>query len=148
MRTRNVAVAAVSGLGVAIIGACGTLLVTHDPSAPPAVVCDGSPDWCVVAKSDLDAMHPGYVFIDDHMAGLVLTGQTARFPITGGRVHEVKFCAVYDDADAKEWRCSPPVGSLSSGNTPFVLESLEALPLYGGGNPTNPARAASPSAGK
>ena len=137
MRTRNFAAAAVSVIGVTIIGACGSLMVTHEAQAPPAVVCDGSPTWCVVAKSDLDATHPGYVFVDDQMAGLVLSGQTARLP--GAQVHQVKFCAYYDIGEKKDLECSTPIASLSSANTPFVLESLEILPLYGSGNPASTA---------
>ena len=145
MRTRNFAAAAVSVIGVAIIGACGSLMVTHEAQAPPAVVCDGSPTWCVVAKSDLDATHPGYVFVDDQMAGLVLSGQSAQFPMTGGQVHQVKFCAYYDIGEKKELKCSTPIASLSSANTPFVLEPLETLPFYGS---SNPATAAPSNAGK
>jgi hypothetical protein len=136
MRMQSFTVAAASGLAVVIIGACGTLLVEPDRRpAPVAVTCDGSPNWCVVATSDLDAAHPGYVFIDEHMAGLVLAGHTVRFPMTGGRVHQIKFCAFYDVAGAKEWRCGAPVTRLAGGNTPFVLEPLATLPLYGRGPP-------------
>ena len=112
-------------------------VVTHEAQAPPAVVCDGSPTWCVVAKSDLDATHLGYVFVDDQMGGLVLSGQTARLP--GAQVHQVKFCAYYDIREKKDLECSTPIASLSSANTPFVLKSLEILPLYGSGNPASTA---------
>lgn len=134
MRTRSFAVAAVSVLGLAI-GACGTLLVTHEAQAPPAVVCYQLSSSCVEAKSNLDGMRPGYVFVDDQLAGLVLVGETRQFPMTGGQVHQVQFCAVYDVAAKRVWKCSTPIASLSNGNMPFVLEPLAVL--QGGGNPAS-----------
>ncbi len=114
---------AIAVVGAAIVAVGGGLLVAHD-----ALVCNGSPNWCVVARSDLDVMHPAYVFIDDKMAGLVLAGQTERFPMTAGQVHQVQYCAPFDVAETgkKEWECSRPITSIAGGNMPLVLRSLEA----------------------
>ncbi len=101
-------------VGIALIGGCRDS-TPIETVAEHSVVCDGRPDWCLIATNDMSLSLPIYVYIDDKMAGIVLHGKTRRFPTRAGEKHFAKFCALFNISDiangpeptTKEWKCSP-----------------------------------------
>jgi len=90
-----------------------------------AVICDGSPYWCIEARSEMDAHRPAFVFIDGEAKGLILPGRTSRVPVKAGETHQVNFCAYFDVAETKQWKCSTPTETkLDAGNSLLVVFPL------------------------
>ncbi len=102
-----------------------------DPTPEPekmvsAVICNGQPDWCVVARSEMDAHRPAFVFIDGEEKGLILPSRTLRIPVKAGDTHQVNFCAYFDVSAIKQWKCSTPTETrLDAGNSILVVFPLE-----------------------
>jgi len=98
--------------------------------AERSVVCNGQPDWCLVATSNIN--RPVYVYLDMKMSGVVLPGKTRRLPATAGGKYLVNYCGVFDIAEQnfkspniKKWRCSTPTEMrFDKGDMPLVLEPL------------------------
>jgi hypothetical protein len=110
----------------------GLLVAGCDVGQPPpeemvsAVICDGSPYWCIEARSEMDAHRPAFIFIDGEAKGLILPGRTSRLPVKGGETHQVNFCAYFDVAESKQWKCSTPTDTnLDSGNSILVVFPLQ-----------------------
>jgi len=99
--------------------------------APPqemvsAVICNGDPNWCVVARSEMDAHRPAFVFLDGEEKGLILPSRTMRIPVRAGETHQVNFCAYFDVAESKKWKCSTPTETrMDAGNSILVVFPLE-----------------------
>ena len=96
--------------------AAGLLLVRCGVDPPPqgvvkVVNCNGQPDWCLVVKSEMDGRRPAYVYMDGKVKGLILPGKTLRIPVTAGETHQVNFCAYFDIAGLKQWKCTPPTST-------------------------------------
>ena len=94
-----------------------------------AVICDGSPYWCIEARSEMDAHRPAFVFVDGEMKGLVLPSQTLRVAVNAGETHQVNFCAYFDVTEpipSKQWKCSTPTETrFDTGNSILVVFPLE-----------------------
>jgi hypothetical protein len=91
-----------------------------------AVICDGSPYWCVEARSEMDAHRPAFVFVDGEMEGLVLPSRTLRVPVKAGETHQVNFCAYFDVSETKQWKCSTPTDTkFEAGNSMLVVFPLQ-----------------------
>jgi hypothetical protein len=112
-------------VGLIIVVACGLLSETgreqlaRSGSEPP-VVCDGKPDWCLVARSELLGHTPSYVYVDGELKTLVLPGKTAQVPMTAGTRHLVNYCAY-----AKDWSCSTPASmNFADGDATLVIYPL------------------------
>ena len=96
--------------------AAGLFLVRCELGQPPpqemtkAAICDGQPDWCLLATSGMDGGRAAYIYIDGKLKGHVLPGKTARIPVGSGGTHLVQYCAVFDTAKGKEWQCTPATG--------------------------------------
>jgi hypothetical protein len=122
----SIAAAAVTLMLTVIVG-CGVLL-TERTATPPteetAVACNGKPNWCLVARSELIGHRPAYVYVDGEMKGLVLPEKTVRFAMTGGTNHLVNFC---QPTKVPEWTCSTPANmNFESGNATLVIYPLTA----------------------
>jgi NAD kinase len=115
--------------GAVVIAACTNFLTTErtqETTAFRPVVCGGLPDWCLVARSELDGNRPGYVYVDGKERGLVLPGKTARISLVAGQAHLVNFCAYFDVAERKEWKCSTATSTgVVNGDPTLVLRPLE-----------------------
>jgi len=111
--------------------AAGLLVVSCEHGQPPqelvsAVICNGEPYWCVVARSEMDAHRPAFVFIDGEEKGLILPSRTLRIPVKAGEAHQVNFCAYFDVAETKRWKCSTPTDTrLDGDNSVLVVFPLE-----------------------
>jgi hypothetical protein len=110
----------------------GLFIAGCDVGQPPpeekvsAVICDGSPYWCIEARSEMDAHRPAFVFVDGEEKGLILPGRTSRLPVKAGEMHQVNFCAYFDVAETKQWKCSTPTETkLDSGNSILVVFPLQ-----------------------
>jgi hypothetical protein len=91
-----------------------------------AVICNGDPYWCVVARSEMDAHRPAFVFIDGEAKGLILPGRTLRVPVKTGETHQVNFCAYFDVSQSKQWKCSTPTDTrFETGNSMLVVFPLD-----------------------
>lgn len=109
--------------------AAGFLVVSCEVGQPPPqqsvrpVICNGQPDWCLIARSEMDARRPAYVYMDGEMKGLILPSKVLRIPVMVGEKHQVNFCTI--DA-SKQWRCSTPTEtSFDSGDSILVVFPLE-----------------------
>jgi hypothetical protein len=101
-------------------------------SQPPlrevAATCDGAPNWCLVATSEMDGHRAAYVYIDGEEKGLILPSKTLRVPAKAGETHAVMFCAVFDVAESKKWECSKPTDiRFGNGNVPLIVSPTVAV---------------------
>jgi hypothetical protein len=117
---------------IAIVG-CGMLLTERTASSPTeetAVACDGKPNWCLVARSELIGHRPAYVYVDGEMKGVVVPEKTVRFAMIRGTNHLVNFC---QPTKVPEWSCSTPASmNFDGGNATLVIYPLTAgLPSKG-----------------
>ena len=119
-------------LSIVPVIAAGLFLVRCEVGEPPAeqmvsaVICNGQPDWCVVARSEMDAHRPAFVFIDGEERGLILPSRTLRIPVKAGEAHQVNFCAYFDVSETKQWKCSKPTETkFDAGNSLLVVFPLE-----------------------
>lgn len=121
------AIAVATVLGMIVLATCEGLPPTEATADPP-VVCNGQPDWCLVARSELEGRRPAYVYLDGELKKLVLPGTTVRIPVTSGASRVVNFCGFFekDAGETKEWMCSTPT------SVRFVNgdETLVISPLY------------------
>lgn len=114
----------------AIVGGLLLARCASDQAPPPEamvnpVICDGDPYWCVDARSELDAHRPAFVFVDGEEKGLILPSRTLRIPVKAGGTHQVNFCAYFDVADTKLWKCSTPTDTkFDTGNAILVVFPL------------------------
>ncbi len=122
----SIAAAALTLMLIVIVG-CGMLL-TERTATPPmeetVVACNGAPDWCLVARSELIGHRPAYVYVDGEMKALVLPEKTVRIAMTRGANHLVNFC---HPTKAPEWSCSTPASmNFDGGNATLVVYPLTA----------------------
>ena len=90
-----------------------------------AVIRNGDPYWCVVARSEMDAHRPAFVFVDGEEKGIILPGRTLQIPVKTGETRQVNFCAYFDVAELKQWKCSTPTETkFEAGNTMLVVFPL------------------------
>ncbi len=112
--------------GLIIVAACAALVSERDRAAglwsEPPVACDGKPDWCLVARSEVVGHDPSYVYVDGELKTLVLPGKTVRIRMTGDTSHLVNFCAY-----SKQWNCSTPTSmNFASADATLVIYPLTA----------------------
>lgn len=115
-------------LTIVPVVAAGLFLVSCELGQPPpedavkVVNCNGQPDWCLVAKSEMDGDRAAYVYVDGKVKGLILPGKTLRIPVTAGETHQINFCAYFDLAELRQWKCTPPTNTkFDVGNSTLVV---------------------------
>lgn len=106
---------------VLIICACVDQKPTESIAERQAV-CNGQPEWCLIATSEMDDHRPAYVYMDGKEQGIILPDKTLRIPVTAGETHQVNFCAYFDVAERKVWKCTPPTNTkFDAGNSTLVV---------------------------
>jgi hypothetical protein len=127
-------------------GVAGLFTVTCELGQPPpdqtadALNCDGRPQWCLIATSEMDERRPAYIYMDGEMKGLVLPSKTKRIPVAAGETHEVSFCAYFDVAGRKRWECTLPTNAkFDAGNSTMVVSpTVTTLVACNGPNDPHP----------
>ncbi len=131
-------------LTVISVVAAGLFLVRCELGQPPpepaakAVNCDGQPDWCLVARSEMDGRRVAYVYMDGKVKGLILPGKTLRIPVTAGETHQVNFCAYFDVAGFKQWKCTTPTYTKFDVGSSTLVVSPAITTLVACSGPNNP----------